>query len=277
MVTEANSKTDKHNYQFISCSVEVGVARLELNRPEVNNAFNDKMIEEMRQALDVLRQDADCQILVVSARGKHFSAGADLNWMLEQSLMDYKDNLKDAHQLASLMEQLDRFPKPTLAQIQGAAYGGALGLICCCDIAIASPESIFCLSEVKLGLIPAVISPYVTRAMGQRASRRYMISGEKFDAIKALELQIIHEVSEQTDKVANQIIRQLQQNSPQAMCWIKNLLSRLESGTIDQQTINDTSENIAQIRCSAQGQEGLNAFLNKRPPNWQQDKQQGEK
>ena len=184
--------------------------------------------------------------------------------------MDFEQNLNDAKALAKLMQDLDTFPKPTIALVQGAAFGGALGLICACDIAIATTRASFCLSEVKLGLIPAVISPYVARAMGNRASRRYMLTAERFSAETALKLNVIHEISDVLDAAAKPMIEALLANSPQGMAWVKTLLSHLEDGVIDQNTIDYTSERIARIRVSTEGQEGLNAFFEKRQPNWQQ-------
>lgn len=253
----------------VSCTLNRGVAELILNRAEVHNAFDEVMISEMNHALDYFAKQDDCQVLVLKANGKNFSAGADLNWMRKQAQMDFEQNLTDAKALAALMDNLDKFPKPTIALVQGAAFGGALGLICASDIAIATERASFCLSEVKLGLIPAVISPYVTRAMGQRAARRYMLTAERFNAQTALKLNVIHEISDDLDAAATPIIEALQANSPQGMAWVKTLLSRLEDGVIDAHTIDYTSERIARIRVSNEGQEGLNAFFEKRQPNWQ--------
>ncbi|MCE9686771.1 enoyl-CoA hydratase-related protein [Shewanella sp. AS16] len=255
-------------YQHILTSLELGVGTLSLNRPSLHNAFDEVMIAEMTQAIQAFAANPDCQLLLLRAEGKNFSAGADLNWMRKQAKMDFEQNLDDAEALAGLMQTLDRFPKPTLALVQGAAFGGALGLICCCDIAIATPKASFCLSEVKLGLIPAVISPYVIRAMGQRASRRYMLTAERFDAAKAAELQVIHEIHEDLDAAAAPIMSALLANSPQGMAWVKTLLQRQENGVIDAATLAYTSERIARIRVSEEGQEGLNAFFDKRPPAW---------
>ena len=222
----------------------------------------------MIQTLEHFATNDQCQVLVLKANGKNFSAGADLNWMRKQAKMDFEQNLGDANELAKLMSTLDKFPKPTIALVQGAAFGGALGLICCCDIAIANERASFCLSEVKLGLIPAVISPYVVRAMGQRASRRYMLTAERFTAEKARELQVIHEINDDLEAAAEPIIQALLANSPQGMTWVKTLLSHLEDGVIDDATLGYTSERIAKIRVSNEGQEGLNAFFDKRKPNW---------
>ncbi|AQS37243.1 methylglutaconyl-CoA hydratase [Shewanella psychrophila] len=256
------------NFEYVSCQLSNGVGQMILNRADKHNAFDEVMISEMIQTLEYFANNSECQVLVLKANGKNFSAGADLNWMRKQAKMDFEQNLCDANELARLMSTLDKFPKPTLALIQGAAFGGALGLICCCDIAIANGRASFCLSEVKLGLIPAVISPYVVRAMGQRASRRYMLTAERFTAEKALALQVIHEISNDLDAAAEPIIQSLLANSPQGMAWVKSLLSRLEDGVIDDTTLDYTSERIARIRVSNEGQEGLNAFFDKRRPNW---------
>lgn len=253
---------------FVSCTLNKGVGELILDRADKHNAFDEVMISEMLQSLAHFADDDECQVLVLRANGENFSAGADLNWMRNQAKMDFEQNLADANELAKLMSNLDKFPKPTIALVQGAAFGGALGLICCCDIAIANTHASFCLSEVKLGLIPAVISPYVTRAMGQRAARRYMLTAERFSVELAQSLNVIHEIGDDLDAQAAPIIDALLANSPQGMAWVKTLLSTLENGVIDQNTLDYTSERIARIRVSAEGQEGLNAFFEKRSPNW---------
>ncbi|MCS6097610.1 enoyl-CoA hydratase-related protein [Shewanella baltica] len=261
---------DLSNLQHVTYALNNGVAELILDRAEVHNAFDEVMISEMISVLSYFAEHKQCQVLVLKANGKNFSAGADLNWMRKQAKMDFEQNLNDAKALAKLMQDLDTFPKPTIALVQGAAFGGALGLICASDIAIATTRASFCLSEVKLGLIPAVISPYVARAMGNRASRRYMLTAERFSAENALKLNVIHEISDDLDAAAKPMIDALLANSPQGMAWAKTLLSHLEDGVIDQNTIDYTSERIARIRVSTEGQEGLNAFFEKRLPNWQQ-------
>ncbi|MGB0894521.1 MAG: enoyl-CoA hydratase-related protein [Parashewanella sp.] len=259
---------EENNFNYIQCQLNNGIGELILDRTDKHNAFDEVMIEELLQALALFANLATCQMLILKANGKHFSAGADLNWMRKQAKMNFEENLADANQLANLMHQLDKFPKPTLAQINGAAFGGALGLISCCDIAVASPKASFCLSEVKLGLIPAVISPYVVRAMGNRAARRFMLTAERFDATKALELNIVHEIDEDLDKVSQPIIESLLANSPQALQWCKQLISHLENGEINDQTRAHTSDRIANIRVSPEAQEGLTAFFEKRKPSW---------
>jgi methylglutaconyl-CoA hydratase len=258
-----------NHYKHIECGVAQGVAQLTLNRAEVHNAFDEVMISEMINAIETFASDSQCNMLILRANGKNFSAGADLNWMRKQAKMDVGQNLADAHELAKLMHVLDKFPKPTIALVQGAAFGGALGLICCCDIAIATARASFCLSEVKLGLIPAVISPYVLRAMGNRQSRRFMLTAERFSADVALTHQVVHEINDDLDAAAAPFIAAFNANSPQGMAWVKTLVSRLEDGVIDDATLNFTSEQIARIRVSDEGQEGLNAFFEKRTPAWQ--------
>ncbi|MBW3514157.1 enoyl-CoA hydratase/isomerase family protein [Shewanella sp. NKUCC01_JLK] len=269
-LNSASGKKDLSNLQHVSHALNHGVAELILDRSDVHNAFDEVMISEMISVLSYFAEHKQCQVLVLKANGKNFSAGADLNWMRKQAKMDFEQNLNDAKALAKLMQDLDTFPKPTIALVQGAAFGGALGLICACDIAIATTRASFCLSEVKLGLIPAVISPYVARAMGNRTSRRYMLTAERFSAETALKLNVIHEISDDLDAAAKPMIDALRANSPQGMAWVKTLLSHLEDGVIDQKTIDYTSERIARIRVSTEGQEGLNAFFEKRQPNWQQ-------
>ncbi|MBB1271117.1 enoyl-CoA hydratase-related protein [Shewanella sp. SR44-3] len=255
---------------YVHTSLNDGVGELILDRPDVHNAFDEVMIAQMISAIEAFTEDANCQVLVLRANGKNFSAGADLNWMRKQAQMDFEQNLNDANELAKLMHLLDKFPKPSLALVQGAAFGGALGLICCCDIVISNSRASFCLSEVKLGLLPAVISPYVVRAMGNRQARRYMLTAERFDAQSALTHQVIHQINDDLDAAAKPFIDAFKANSPQGMAWVKTLVSRLEDGVIDEATLAYTSEQIARIRVSTEAQEGLNAFFDKRQPNWSQ-------
>ncbi|SDI55164.1 methylglutaconyl-CoA hydratase [Ferrimonas sediminum] len=255
-------------FQFITLTQSDGVARLTLNRPDKHNAFGDTMIGEINQALAELTRQPPT-LLVLAANGKHFSAGADLAWMKSQAAMDQASNLSDARELARLMHTLDRFPAPTLALVDGAAFGGALGLIACCDIALASPRARFCLSEVKLGLIPAVISPFVARAIGQRQSRRYMLSAETFDANTARQIGLVHEVCEELTSSSEHLIATLTGNGPKAMQACKSLLHTIEQHPFDDALLSLTADAIAQIRVSPEGQEGLQAFFDKRPPLWQ--------
>lgn len=262
----------KHLYTEISIDSR-GVATLTLNRPEVHNAFDDKMISELIGIIDSLAADDAVRILVLKANGKNFSAGADLNWMRAMAEKDYQQNLEDADELAELMHKLDRFAKPSIALVQGAAFGGAIGLVACCDIAIAEDNASFCLSEVKIGLVPAVISPYVMRALGERQSRRYFITAERFSADTALSMGLLHQVVApgQLDNSADGFIQNLLLNSPAAIKAAKTLIHNIYNRKIGNNVIAHTTQAIAEIRVSEQGQEGLTAFLNKRKPNWQSE------
>ena len=247
-----------------------GVATLILNRIDKHNAFDACMIDLMIQRLDYLALRTDVRCLVIRANGKHFSTGADLNWMRSMANSSKQQNLDDAQSLARLMHTLDNFPQPTIAVIQGSAFGGALGLICCCDIAIAADNAKFCLSEVKLGLVPATIGPYIVRAMGNRQARRFMLSAEMMTANIAEKHGIVHEVhfDDKVDEALNQLIDSLLLNSPDAMRKAKTLCQQCHQTPIDAQLIHYTSQLIADIRVSPQGQDGLHAFLEKRTPNW---------
>lgn len=257
-------------FRHITLKIEHAIACLTLNRPEIHNAFDDVMIEELITALQMIAQDETVRVLLLKANGKSFSAGADLSWMQRMIDYDYGQNLHDARQLAQLMSQLYHFPKPTIAIVQGAAFGGGVGLISCCDIAVTAEKATFCLSEVRLGLIPAVISPYVIAAIGERAARRYYLTAERFDAHEAKNLGLAHFTcaADDLDKVTKTLIEQIQQNSPHALTAAKNLIAATSRGHIDNAMMEDTAHRIATIRTSTQGQEGLRAFLEKRTPNW---------
>jgi methylglutaconyl-CoA hydratase len=247
-----------------------GVTTLTLNRPAINNAFDDEMISLLIEALDDCRLNDDVKVVKLTGAGKHFSAGADLNWMRRMADLDYSENREDAGQLARLMSILYHLNKPTIAQISGASYGGAIGLIACCDIAIASEKSLFCLSEVKIGLIPAVISPYVVKAIGERQARRYFITAEVIKSEQALALNLVHEVvplAELKSRV-NEIVSSMLNNGPKAMGISKALVQKVANEKLDDDLKDHTRDLIAQVRVSEEGQEGLSAFLEKRPANW---------
>lgn len=253
-----------------------GFATLWLNRPEKNNAFNALMIRELIVALDQLQADPSLRFLLIRGRGKHFCAGADLAWMQQSANLDYNTNLDDAHELAELMYSLERLKMPALAVVQGAAFGGALGLISCCDIAIAADDALFCLSEVRIGLAPAVISPFVVQAIGERAARRYALTAERFDGVRAQQLGLIakcYPAAELAHQV-EQWIDNLLLNSPQAMRSSKALLREMGNGELTPARRRYCENTIARIRISAEGQEGLRAFLDKRPPAWQPAKKE---
>jgi methylglutaconyl-CoA hydratase len=247
-----------------------GVARVTLNRPEKHNAFDDGIIAELRSAFDELAAREDVRVVVLASAGKNFSAGADLGWMQRMAGYDYEHNLADARLLAGMLQALHDLPQPTIARVQGAAFGGAVGLVSCCDMAVASEGASFSLSEVKIGLIPATISPYVIKAMGERASRRYFTTAERFGAPEAHRLGLLSEVvaQEDLDGAVENLIEALLGNGPQAVRAAKALIVTVAGRELEPQLIEETCEQIARIRVSPEGQEGLGAFLNKRKPHW---------
>jgi methylglutaconyl-CoA hydratase len=247
-----------------------GIARVTMNRPEKHNAFDDSVIAELRAAFDELAARDDVRVVVLASEGKNFSAGADLGWMKRMAEYDYAHNLKDAQLLAGMLKALHDLPQPTIARVQGAAFGGAVGLVSCCDMAVASEGASFCLSEVKIGLMPATISPYVIKAMGERAARRYFTTAERFRAAQGLRLGLVSEVAaeDELDAAVDALVDALLQNGPLAVRAAKQLVVDVAGKEITPELIEHTCERIAQIRISDEGQEGLGAFLNKRKPNW---------
>ena len=249
---------------------QTGVARVTLNNPEKHNAFDDEIIQDLTNAFVGIASNPDVRLMILSSIGKNFSAGADLGWMKKMAAYSYEENLHDAKVLSEMFKTLYQVPQLTIVKIQGAAMGGALGLISCCDIALAETDSSFALSEVKIGLIPATISPYVVSAIGPRAARRYFATGERFSAHKAQKLGLVSEVFdiEGLDVCLDNIVASVLANSPLATIKAKALVSLVASRAFDQDLIEKTCELIADIRVSDQGQEGLSAFLEKRKPNW---------
>ena len=249
-----------------------GLRRIRLNRPEKRNAFNAAIIAELSNAIDAATRDDSVRVVLLAAEGKHFSAGADLEWMQSTAAMSAEENREDALALARLMRLLDECPKPTIARIQGAAFGGALGLICCTDIAIASDDAKFCLSEVRLGLVPATIGPYVVRTLGQRQARRYMLSAELIEAEQAQVLGLVHELAalEALDKRVDALVTQLMQAGPEAQGECKHLLRQLDDPAAGDGVDEFTAAMIARVRTGTEGQEGLRAFLEKDTPRWRE-------
>ena len=250
-----------------------GIATVMLNNPEKHNAFDDSIIRELTTAFNEIAAMDDIHVMVLASTGKSFSAGADLGWMKRMASYSYEENLKDANALAVMLKALNFMPQATIAKIQGAAFGGAVGLASCCDIVIASNKASFCLSEVKLGLIPATISPYVVNAIGLKACRRYFQSAERFFADKAQQLGLVDEIValNDLDTTVTAMSQTLLGNSPLAMRRAKELAFDVAYQDIDDELLHDTSERIAAIRVSSQGQEGLSAFFEKRTPAWQND------
>lgn len=254
-----------------------GVATLWLSNPEKHNAFDDAMIADLLAAFDRLGKDDGVRLIVLAAEGKSFSAGADLSWMKRMAHFSYEDNIRDAQALAALFRQLNALPKPTIARVQGAAFGGAVGLVSCCDIAVASARASFALSEVKIGLVPATISPYVVAAIGAKAARRYFLTGERFDADTAQRLGLLNVVvadDSAMDEEINRFIELLLGNGSNAIRVSKQLIFTVANKDIDDELVRHTSEAIARARVSAEGQEGLSAFVGKRPAAWAKPAQQ---
>jgi methylglutaconyl-CoA hydratase len=247
-----------------------GICSLILNRTSKHNAFDDELIEAISQALATANADEQTRVILLRANGKSFSAGADLNWM--RSMKDYseQENFSDSLKLAKLMHDLHTSPKPTIACVQGAAFGGGAGLVASCDIALGSKQSKFCFSEVKLGLIPAVISPYVVAAIGQRHAKYYFLTAELINASKALEIGLLHSVVEEHELLesAYSIASTIKNNAPAALEQSKQLIDFVNNRSIDDALIEKTAQLIAKIRISDEGQDGLNAFLTKQKPKW---------
>jgi len=247
-----------------------GRATVTLNRPDVHNAFDDKLIALLTRELDALDRNPTVGVVVLAAAGKSFCAGADLKWMRRMAEYSEAENQADAEALAALMKTLNRLSKPTVAEVQGAAYGGGVGLICCCDIAIASEAAQFSLSEVKLGLIPSVISPYVVAVIGERQARRYALGAETFDAIEAKRIGLVHEVTAAEDLQAavDAMVEALLANGPAAMAETKDQIAGIANRPVDDRLIAIAAARIARIRVSDEGREGVAAFLEKRKPGW---------
>lgn len=258
------------NWQTLEVATEGKVATVVLNRPEVRNAFNDTTIAELTQAFRQLGADDGVRAIVLAARGPAFCAGADLNWMKRMAGYTYEENRADAALLAEMLRTIYLCPQPVLAKVQGDCYAGGMGLVAACDIALVAEPAQFCLSEVRLGLIPATISPYVIKAMGENAARRYFLSAERFSASEALRIGFVHQVvaGEALDASADSIVKALVANSPHAVRQAKRLVREVAGAPLSDSLIAATVEGIAQIRASDEGREGVRSFLEKRKPGW---------
>lgn len=258
-------------FQTLELISDGAVARVVLNRPEVRNAFNETMIAEITQAFRELGNDVSVRAILLAANGPAFCAGADLNWMKKMAGYMHEENRADAMQLAEMLRTIYLCPKPVVARIQGDCYAGGMGLVAACDIAVTVEEANFCLSEVKLGLIPATISPYVIKAMGENAARRYFLTAERFSAAEALRIGFVHAIAPAgpvfDDTVAG-IIKALVTNSPNAVREAKRLVRDVAGMPVTDELVADTAERIAHIRASDEGKEGVRSFLEKRKPNW---------
>jgi len=246
------------------------VATLTLNRPEIRNAFDDAQIERLTKALRAAEAAPAVRAVVIAGSGPAFCAGADLNWMKRMAGYTYEQNLADATALAEMFRTLDRMTKPTIARVHGAAFAGGTGLVAACDIALGTPAAKFCLSEAKLGLSPATISPYVVRAMGTRMARRYFLTAEVFDAAEAYRIGLLSALvpPAELDSALEGLLKQLLAGGPQAIAEIKDLIRAVGTGAVDAAMIADTARRIAEIRVTAEGREGIASFLEKRKPAW---------
>ncbi|CUW41808.1 Enoyl-CoA hydratase/carnithine racemase [Magnetospirillum sp. XM-1] len=247
-----------------------GVRTITLNRAERHNAFDDALIKELAAAFKDAGHAPGVRAVVLDSTGKSFSAGADLEWMKRMAGYSHAENLADAQALSDMLEAIDACPRPVIGVVQGAAYGGGVGLVACCDLAVAAEGATFCLSEVKLGIVPAVISPYVVRAMGGRAARRYAVTAELFDAAEAKATGLVHEVvpTERLAEVRDKWLARVKGNGPDAMATAKGLIRRAADQPLDDDLRHWTAGQIAERRASDEGKEGIRAFLEKRKPGW---------
>ncbi|WP_313703050.1 enoyl-CoA hydratase/isomerase family protein [Massilia sp.] len=258
------------DYQTLTIAITDKVATVTLNRPELRNAFNEGAIAELALAFDELGRNELVRAIVLAANGPAFCAGADLNWMKKMAGYSHDENQADAARLADMLRTIYLCPKPTVAKVQGDCYAGGMGLVAACDIVVAAEGVNFCLSEVKLGLIPATISPYVIKAMGEQAARRYFITAERFDATAARRMGFAHEVVplEELDVTVMGIVRGLVSNSPHAVGEAKKLVREIVGQPVSDALLDDTARRIAEIRASSEGREGVSSFLEKRKPSW---------
>jgi methylglutaconyl-CoA hydratase len=254
----------------LQLSYEHGISTVTMNRPEVRNAFNEEVIAELTAVFLEIGKREEVRCVVLAGNGPAFCAGADLHWMKRMAGYTREENIEDAAALARLLEVIWRCPKPTIARVHGDAYAGGTGLVAACDMAVAADTANFCLSEVKLGLIPATISPYVIRAMGPRAAHRYFLTAERFSAAEALRIGFVHEVvaADALDARVAEMAQALVQAGPQAVKACKKLLHEVAGHDITAGLVRRTVEGIADIRASDEGREGIQSFLGKRKPSW---------
>lgn len=254
----------------LSVRIDGGVARLTLGRPEVHNALDAELIAALSEALNRVAGDDRVRVVLLTAEGENFCAGADLKWIGGSTETDRDRSRTDPAPLGRLLQALDRLPRPTVALVRGAIYGGGIGLAACCDLVLADKNAWFCFSEVRLGLIPAIISPYAVRAIGWRQARRYFLTAETFDAETAHRLGLVHEVTAPRDleRRGERLCAAVMRNSPAAMAAAKNLLAEVGCRPITDGLVDRMVERTATIRTTAEARQGIGAFLNKRPPPW---------
>jgi methylglutaconyl-CoA hydratase len=257
-------------FQALQIELQGPVATIWMNRPDLHNAFDEILIAELTAACIALDEDKDVRVVVLAGRGKSFSAGADLNWMKRAANNGLDDNLNDARALARMLRTLAEMKKPTIARVQGAALGGGMGLAAACDIAVASTKAVFATSEVKFGIIPSAISPYVLRAIGARQATRYFQSAERIDAVRACEIGLVHEAveAEQLDAKVEAIVGALLQGGPLAQAAAKDLIRAVSHQPINDTLVEETAHRIAHLRATPEAREGIAAFLDKRSPAW---------
>ena len=257
-------------FQTLQIELNGPVATLWMNRPEMHNAFDEILIAELTAACIALDTDKDIRVVILAGRGKSFSAGADLNWMKRAANNGLDDNLNDARALAHMLRTLAEMKKPTVARIQGAALGGGMGLAAACDIAVTSTRAIFATSEVKFGIIPSAISPYVLRAIGARQAYRYFQSAERIDAVRAREIGLAHETvePEMLDAKVQEIVDSLLQGGPLAQAAAKDLIRVVDGQPVNETLVEETAHRIAHLRATPEAREGIGAFLEKRNPAW---------
>jgi len=266
----ARARAKAAAHETLIVEVRDAVALIALARPDVHNAFNETLIAEMTRVLTALDADDSVRAVVLLGHGRSFCVGADLNWMKKMAGHSRDENLADATALAAMLRTLARMRKPTIARVHGAAVGGGVGLAACCDIAIAAHDATFSLSEVKLGLVPATISPYVIAAIGARQAGRYFLTAERFSAAEAFRIGLVHDIvpADELDGRINEILGPLLVAGPKAQAAAKDLIRAVAHRPIDDRVIADTAERIAAIRSSAEGREGVAAFLEKRHAAW---------
>ena len=258
-------------YQSIVTEVDEGVGILTLNKPERHNALDELMVGEITSGLVELESNPKVRLIVLSASGRNFCAGADPAWMTRSAGQNSQESQRDEYDLARLFKTLNDISKPTVARVQGSAYNAGVGLIAACDIAIATYYAQFALTETKLGLLPSVISPYLVRAVGERHARRYLLTAERFSAAEAYRLGLVHEVvpgDDELDEAIGELVDRLLRNAPNAQAQCKAILRQVADRPIDETLIIDTVQRAANARSSAEGQEGITAFIEKRRPNW---------
>jgi methylglutaconyl-CoA hydratase len=256
-------------YETIRCRIENGIARVDFCRPQVHNAFNDKVIYEMAELFDGLEAEKSLRAVVLSGEGRSFCAGADLNWMKRVISQSFEENLRESEALAGLFDQIYNFRCPVIGRINGAAIGGGVGFVAVCDISVAAESALFSFSEVKIGLVPACIGPYVIKKIGEGKAREFFITGERMQAEKAYRIGLINRFvpDDKLDSAIDELLAVLKSSGPEAISVAKKLVSTV-GGMSAGQYKSYTADMIARLRVSDEGQEGMNAFLEKRNPKW---------